>query len=110
MGGCVEIMSISAGAQNAMSGLWEQEGKVENLEAYLKAQGKGMGKRYLEGRTHDRNRTTLSIFFPDANTVQSLFTVGETKKIEPNTAMLNMPLPIIDPHERTMIQVTLETN
>ena len=67
-----------------------------------------MGARFFEKRTNSKNRTTISILFPDENTVQSLLTIGETKKIEPITAMLNLPLPIIDPEEKTMIQLELE--
>ena len=67
-----------------------------------------MGARFFEKRTSSKNRTTISILFPDDNTVQSLLTIGETKKIEPITAMLNLPLPIIDPEEKTMIQLELE--
>ena len=69
-----------------------------------------MGKRYFEKRTDTGNRTTISIFFPDENTVQSLFTVGETKKIEPITAMSGIPLPVIDPESRSMMQVTVQTD
>ena len=67
-----------------------------------------MGARFFEKRANSKNRTTISILFPDENTVQSLLTIGETKKIEPITAMLNLPLPIIDPEEKTMIQLELE--
>ena len=69
-----------------------------------------MGKRFFEKRTDIGNRTTISILFPDENTVQSLFTVGETKKIEPITAMAGIPLPVIDPECGLMLQVTVQTD
>jgi len=93
--------------RNAMSGLWEQVGDTVNLDEFMKAQGKGMGKRFFEKKTHATCRTTLSIFFADEKTVQSLFTVGETKKIEPITAMVGIPLPVIDPETSTMLQINL---
>ena len=69
-----------------------------------------MGKRFFEKKTDNNNRTTLSIFFPDENTVQSLFTIGETKKIEPITAMSGIPLPVIDPECGLMLQVNVRTD
>ena len=100
------MSDVPEAVRAAMSGLWEQVDEPVGLDEYMKAQGKGMGKRFFEKKTA-KARTTLSIFFADEKTVQSLFTIGETKKIEPITAMVGIPLPVIDPETNTMLQINL---
>lgn len=69
--------------------------------------GQADRRRNTEFQLQANNRSTVSILFPDEKTVQLLFTVGETKKIEPITAMLDAPVPMIDPETSTMLDIEL---